>query len=70
MEQKPEYRPGDQILDRYVPHLTGTDRELARERLQGLARIMLTIAMRKVREDREAADSHDSDSRRIITPTP
>jgi len=52
-------RPGDDILDRYVPHLTGSDRELARERLQELARLLLQIAMRQVREE-YAADSRES----------
>ena len=70
MEQHPERRPGDVILDRHVPHLTGVDRELARARLQGLAKIMLTIAMRKVDEDMQVQDSRESDSRGRIQPTP
>ena len=69
MELKPAPRPGDQILDRYVPHLTGADRELARERLQGLAKLLLRIAMRQVREEMQATDSRDSDSGRIISST-
>ena len=69
MEPKPAPRPGDQILDRYVPHLTGADRELARERLQGLAKLLLRIAMRQVHEEMQAADSPNSDSRRIISKT-
>jgi hypothetical protein len=69
MEPRPARRPGDQILDRYVPHLTGADRELARERLQGLAKLLLRIAMRQVREEMQAADSRDSDSDRIISST-
>ena len=67
MEPQPAPRPGDQILDRYVPHLTGADRELARERLQGLAKLLLRIAMRQVREEMQATDSRDSDSGRIIS---
>ena len=70
METSPDHRPGDHILDRYVPHLSGADRELARERLQGLAKLLLRIAMREVREEMQAADSRDSDSRRIISSTP
>lgn len=70
MEQHPERHPGDDILDRYVPHLTGVDRELARERLQGFAKIMLTIAMRKVDEDMQVRDSRESGSRGRIQPTP
>ena len=70
MKPKPDHRPGDYILDRYVPHLSGADRELARERLQGLAKLLLRIAMREVREEMRAADSHDSGSGRIISSTP
>ena len=70
METSPDHRPGDHILDRYVPHLSGADRELARERLQGVARLLLRIAMREVREKMQAADSRDSDSKRIISSTP
>ena len=69
MEPQPAPRPGDQILDRYVPHLTGADRELARERLQGLAKLLLRIAMRQVREEMQATDSRDSDSGRIMDST-
>lgn len=65
-----ERRPGDEILDRYVPHLTSPDRELARERLQKLARLLVRIAMRQVREEREAADSRESGSGGRIPPTP
>lgn len=70
MSEGPKHRPGDIILDHFVPHLTGTDRELARERLQGLAQLMLRIAIRKVEEDMHRQDSHESDSRRKIQPTP
>lgn len=69
MEQCPERSPGDDILDRYVPHLSGADRELARERLQGLAKIMLSIAIRKVEEDMQGRDSRKCDSRGKIQPT-
>ena len=70
MESRPDYRPGDAILDRYVPHLTAAEREIARERLQGLAKLLLRIAMREVREEMQADDSPDSDSGRIISSTP
>ena len=70
MKPKPDHRPGDYILDRYVPHLSGADRELARERLQGLAKLLLRIALREVREGMRAADSQESDSGRIISATP
>lgn len=63
-------RPGDDILDRYVPHLTAADRELARERLQKLARLLVKIAARQVREEREAQDSRESPSGGKIPATP
>lgn len=44
-------RPGDQIIDKYMPNCSDEDREIARERLQGLAKILLDIAMREVREE-------------------
>lgn len=47
-------RPGDQILDRYCPNLSPADREIARERLEKLARLLVRIAMRQVREERSA----------------
>ena len=70
MEKQPDHRPGDVILDHFVPHLDAAHRELARERLQGLAKLMLRIAMRKVREEREQIDSLESDSRGKIMPVP
>ena len=70
MEQKPERRPGDDILDHYVPHLTGADRDLARARLEGLATLLVKIAVRQVREERAVADSRESDSRSKIQTTP
>ena len=70
MEKKPGHRPGDVILDHFVPHLMGADRELARERLQELAKIMFDVALRKVREDEQERDSRESDSIGRIQPTP
>ena len=46
-------QPGDQIIDRYCPNLTLEEREIARERLRGLAKILVKIAVRQVREERE-----------------
>jgi hypothetical protein len=57
METKPDHRPGDHILDRYVPHLSSTDRELARERLQTLASWLVHVAMDQVRDDMRREDS-------------
>ena len=70
MEQPSGHRPGDIILEHFVPHLTGADRELARTRLQGLARLMLKVAMREVREERGQGDSLESASRDRIELTP
>ena len=57
MERKPGHRPGDIILDRYVPHLGPLDREVARERLQGWMRWKLRIIMREVLEEQQCDDS-------------
>lgn len=70
MEKSADHRPGDVILDHFVPHLAEADRELARKRLQGLAKLMLRYAMRKVREEQEQADSLESVSHGKITPVP
>ena len=69
MERDPGHRPGDVILDHYVPHLGPEDREIARERLQGLAKLLLRIAIRQVREETQVSDSPVSDSGRIISST-
>lgn len=59
MERKPDHRPGDIILDRFVPHLGLEDREIARERLQQWMRWKLHIYMVRVRADMQRRDSHD-----------
>lgn len=63
-------RPGDQILDRYLPDVTGAERELARERLDGLVKLLIRIARRKVDEDMHSIDSRESDSSDRIQPNP
>jgi len=70
MERKPEHRPGDIILDHFVAHLTGPDRELARERLQDLVRIMLEIAIRQLDEDIHRQDSQEAGGQGRIPPIP
>jgi hypothetical protein len=70
MDTPPDHRPGDIILDHFVPHLKGEDRELARKRLQGLAKLLLTAAIREVRSERAQVDSRESDSKGKIQPTP
>jgi hypothetical protein len=47
-------RPGDQILDRIAPHLSGPERDFARERLEQFAGLLVRIAIRQVREEHAA----------------
>ena len=70
MSEVPEHRPGDIILDHFVPHLDGADRELARERLQQFAGWLVGIAMRQAREEMDVRDSRDSQSVGTIEMTP
>ena len=55
MTDPQQRRPGDRIIDRVAPHLTGADRDRARAQLEGLAGILVRIAIRQVREERAAA---------------
>lgn len=48
----------------------GTERELARDRLDALVRLLIKIARRKVDEDMHSADSRESDSSGRIQPAP
>lgn len=57
---EPMRRPGDQILDRYAPHLTPEERELAHERLRSLARILIRIERRLAAQDIPNDDSTHS----------
>jgi len=59
MSDKSTRRPGDRILDRYCPHLTSEERELAHERLRNLARVLIRIAKRHA-EDMHRRDSRES----------
>lgn len=70
MTEGPKHRPGDIILDQFVPHLKGADRELARERLQQYAAWLVKVAMRQAREEMHGCDSRESDSLDTIQPTP
>ena len=45
-----EHRPGDLILNRYMPNATEEVREEARENLRRLARVLLRIEERLARE--------------------
>ena len=53
MENPPDHRPGDIILNRYMPDATTEEREAARENLRKLARFILRVEERKMREWRE-----------------
>lgn len=53
-------RPGDQILDRYCLDVSPEDRELARERLRALAKILIRIHWRLGSEDIPTGDSTHS----------
>ena len=70
MEQPSDHRPGDIILEHFVPHLNDEDRELARERLQHFAGWLVGIAMRQAREEMGMRDSRESDSIGTIEMTP
>ena len=48
-------RPGDIILDRYMPGASDAEREEARENLRAYAAIVLRIATRLATEDHEQA---------------
>ena len=48
-------RPGDFILDRYMPHATAEEREVARENLRAFALVVVGIARRLALEEREQA---------------
>ena len=48
-------RPGDFILDRYMPRATAEEREVARENLRAFALVVVGIARRLALEEREQA---------------
>ena len=48
-----EHRPGDVILNRYMPNATAQERDVARENLRKLARFILRIEDRKALQWRE-----------------
>ncbi len=48
-------RPGDFILDRYMPDATAEEREVARENLRAFALVVVGIARRLAQEEREQA---------------
>ena len=70
MKRKPDHRPGDYILDRYFPLLSGQDRELARERLQGFALWLVHVAMDQVRDDMHREDSRERQAEATMESVP
>lgn len=70
MTELPKRRPGDQILDRYCPHLSPEERELAHERLRNLARVLIRIAKRHGEDAIPTSDSRESDAGGTIPSTP
>lgn len=51
----PNRRPGDFILDRYMPNATVEEREIARENLHAFAVVVVGIARRLALEERKQA---------------
>jgi hypothetical protein len=57
-----EHRPGDHILNRYLPNASNEQREEARENLRHLARLLIRVHERLARDNpqpsiRAVADS-------------
>ena len=55
MNESKQRRPGDFILDRYMPDATPVQREEARENLRAYAAVVLRIATRLATEEYEQA---------------
>ena len=58
----PAHRPGDIILNRYLPHATEEEREIARENLRRLARLLIRV------HERRALDNPQHSIRAIDEP--
>lgn len=52
-KSSPKYRPGDAILDRYMPDATAEEREAARTNLYGFVAVLLRIATREALDNVE-----------------
>ena len=63
MSKDPSKRPGDVILDRYMPDATDAEREVVRERLRRFAVILVQIDRRQRHEQLTGDDSPDRDGR-------
>lgn len=67
-----EHRPGDLILDRYLPNADLETREQARANLEALAKVIVRIGIRQMREQqarrRAQAESSAGDPGGMIGP--
>ena len=73
MTPPPNPRPGDAIIDHYLPDATEAEREQARRELKGFAAAIFGVAERFVREGRSFVpipDSREFESQGRIQPTP
>jgi hypothetical protein len=62
-EPKPACRPGDLILDKYMPNATPLEREQARYNLSRHAETLITIGKRlEAEEEARERDTHTSES--------
>lgn len=61
-------RPGDLILDRYMPDATPEQREAARRRLYDYARIVMRIVMRTEQERQDPDNSREISGRPRMGP--
>ena len=62
MPASPHHRPGDKIIDCYLPGANAEQRELARTRLKAYARWLLEVAMEQARAKAQDSDSRDEDT--------
>ena len=53
-KQSPEHKPGDLIINKYMPDATPEQKEEARENLRAFARLIVRVETRLAREAWEA----------------
>lgn len=70
MANHPDRSPADRIIDRFCPDISEAERELARERLHRLARVLIKIERRHAIEEAQRTDSTQSGADGRIPPTP
>ena len=59
-------RPGDKILDKYAPNLSGPDREIARAQLYEFVAWQMRILVRQHRERLDSRDQKERDTLDLI----